>query len=65
MKSGDEEKAREGLLDPDQILEYEIETEGEILKRIIIKNYREEKRLDELRGAIRWTLARMYEKEYK
>ena len=65
MKNDDEERAREGLLDPDQVLDYEVETDGDLLKRIVIKNYRDEKRLDELRGAIRWTLARMYEKEYR
>ncbi len=65
MKNSDEERAREGLIDPDQVLDYEVEAEGDLLKRIVIKNYREERRLDELRGAIRWTLARMYEKEYR
>lgn len=64
MRSSDEEKVQEGLLDPDLVIDYEIRTEDDILKELVIRNYRDERRLDELRGAIRWTLARMYEKEY-
>jgi len=64
MRSSDEEKVQEGLLDPDLVIDYEIKTEDDVLKELIIRNYRERRRLDELRGAIRWTLARMYEKEY-
>jgi len=64
MRSSDEEKAREGVLDPDLVIDYEVKSEDDVLKELVIYNYRDERRLDELRGAIRWTLAKMYEKEY-
>ncbi|MEM4700373.1 MAG: hypothetical protein QXT74_05445 [Candidatus Nezhaarchaeales archaeon] len=63
MKAKDRESAEKGLLDLDQVMDYEVQTEGSRLKCIIIKNVlADERRLREIRGAIRWTFERMLER---
>jgi len=58
----DKEAATAGSLLPDNMLTYEVEQEGGRLKGIVIRNYGDDRRLLELKNAIRWTLRRMYEK---
>jgi hypothetical protein len=58
----DEESTRKQELTPDQVLSYEIEREATVLKQINVKNYGDERRLNELKNALRWTFRRMYEK---
>ncbi|MEM2897218.1 MAG: hypothetical protein QXG01_06595 [Candidatus Bathyarchaeia archaeon] len=62
MQTKDKEMASKGEITPDKIISFRIETEGNYLKSLTIRNYRDERRLNELRNAIRWTLRRMYEK---
>ncbi len=62
MHMKDQELARSGQLDPDKPLVYEIEDEGGLLKGLRVRNYGDQRRLAELRNAIRWTIRRMYEK---
>jgi hypothetical protein len=58
----DEESTRKQELSPDQVLSYEIDREANSLKQIHVKNYGDERRLNELKNALRWTFRRMYEK---
>jgi hypothetical protein len=58
----DEESTRNQQLSPDQVLSYEIDREATTLKQIHVKNYGDERRLNELKNALRWTFRRMYEK---
>jgi hypothetical protein len=58
----DEESTRKQQLSPDQVLSYEIDREATVLKQIHVKNYGDERRLNELKNALRWTFRRMYEK---
>jgi hypothetical protein len=58
----DEEATRKQEITPDDVLAYEIDKEGTILKEIHVKNYGDERRLNELKNALRWTFRRMYEK---
>lgn len=58
----DEEATRKQELTPDDVLAYEIDKEGMVLKQIHVKNYGDERRLNELKNALRWTFRRMYEK---
>jgi hypothetical protein len=44
------------------MLSYDVEQEDGRLKAIVIRNYGDDRRLLELKNAIRWTLRRMYEK---
>jgi len=62
MQSKDRESARTGELSAERILSYRIEQDGNLLKTIVIANYGDERRLLELKNAIRWTLRRTYEK---
>jgi len=58
----DKEAAGAGSLLPDNMLTYDVEQEGGRLKAIVVRNYGDDRRLLELKNAIRWTLRRMYEK---
>ncbi len=58
----DEEATRKQEISADEILAYEIDKEGTMLKQIHVKNYGDERRLNELKNALRWTFRRMYEK---
>jgi len=62
MQTKDRESARTGELSTEKILSYRIEQDGNLLKTIAIINYGDERRLLELKNAIRWTLRRIYEK---
>lgn len=62
MQNKDREAASMGALSPDNVLSYTLEQENSAIKEIFVKNYGDEKRLFELKNAIRWTFRRMYEK---
>lgn len=58
----DEEATRKQEITPEDVLAYDIDKEGSMLKQIHVKNYGDERRLNELKNALRWTFRRMYEK---
>ena len=62
MQTKDKEAASSGAIPPENILTYDLEQEEGYLKAIHIKNYGDDRRVLELKNAIRWTLRRMYEK---
>jgi len=62
MRSRDDAAARAGQMNPDNVLSYNIEQDGNLMKRLVVKNYGDDRRLQELRNAIRWTLRRIYER---
>jgi hypothetical protein len=62
MQVKDKEAASSGAIPPENILVYDLEQEDGCLKAIHIKNYGDDRRVLELKNAIRWTLRRMYEK---
>ena len=62
MQAKDKEAAVSGAIQPEAILSYSVEQDGGMLKSITIENYGDERRLLELKNAIRWTFRRMYEK---
>lgn len=61
-KRKDEELLRTGEIGDDEAFDYEIVEEGGLVKEIRILNYREKRRLDEIRSALRWTLNRVVER---
>jgi len=61
----DEEAVKSGKISEKDAFSYNIEEEDGFVKRVLIKNFGDEKRLTELTNAIRWTLRRMYERSYK
>ena len=62
MQAKDKEAASAGTIPPDAILAYTVEQDDGRLRAIHIQNYGDDRRLLELKNAIRWTLRRMYEK---
>ncbi|MBS7626709.1 hypothetical protein KEJ51_06715 [Candidatus Bathyarchaeota archaeon] len=62
MRARDAELCREGKLQVDRAFTYTIDQDGLCLKSIVVRNYGDERRLMELKNAIRWTFRRMYEK---
>ncbi len=62
MRVTDEEAARKRGLSPDKVLSYRVDQEAGILKQLQVNNYGDERRLNEIRNAVRWALRKMYEK---
>jgi hypothetical protein len=62
MQEKDKQAASTGAIPPENILTYDLEQEDGRLKSIHIRNYGDDRRLLELKNAIRWTFRRMYEK---
>ena len=62
MQTKDREAAASGAIPPESILAYDLEQEEGFLKAIHIRNYGDDRRVLELKNAIRWTFRRMYEK---
>ena len=62
MQTKDKEAASAGTIPPDAILTYNVEQDDGRLRAIHVQNYGDDRRLLELKNAIRWTLRRMYEK---
>lgn len=62
MRRKDEEAVKSGRIEEKDAFSYTVEEEGGAVKRIIIKNFGDERRLTELKNAIRWTLRRIYER---
>jgi hypothetical protein len=62
MRAMDEEGVKKGELRPEEAFGYTIEEEEGVLKRIIIRNYRDQLRLKDLLKSFQWTVERMLEK---
>lgn len=61
MQEKDKEEARNGRITPEEILSYNIIRDGDVLRKIIVKNVSLSRRR-ELKSTVRWTLEKMYEK---
>ena len=62
MKFKDQEEVSAGKLKEDEVFNYDIEKDGESIKKIVIKNYGNQSRLTELFNTSVWTFTRMLEK---
>jgi hypothetical protein len=62
MRNRDNTLAQSGELDPDRVLSYVVEQDGNLIRSLSIKNYGDERRLQDLVSAIRWTLRRMHQR---
>jgi len=56
MSKADRERVERGLLPPGQELSYDIIVDGDLVKEIVVRNFRAEYRLREIVNAVRWTL---------
>ncbi|MEE9586178.1 MAG: hypothetical protein V3W09_04680 [Nitrososphaerales archaeon] len=62
MKGKDLENVSAGRLKENEVLNYTVEEENEVIKKIVINNYRDQSRLTEIFNTSVWTFARMLEK---
>ena len=64
MKARDIEKVNRGEIEESESLNYQIEEkDGTLIKKIMISNYREKDRLNEIFNTSTWVLTRMMEKD--
>ncbi len=56
MSRADAERVEKGTLSPGHELSYEVILDGDRVKEIVVRNFREEHRLREIINAVRWTL---------
>ena len=62
MRAKDNEAVRKGEFLPENALSYEVVTDGDNIKEVVVRNYGGETRLREVKSACRWTLEKMYER---
>jgi hypothetical protein len=62
MRGKDIEDSKRGEVEPDKILSYNVVQDGDVIKELIIQNYRDDDRLRKIRTTVRWTFEKMYEK---
>ena len=62
MKNKDAEKVGQGAIKESDMLGYKVEDEGGSIKRIVIDNYRDKERLQEIFNTSAWVFTRMLEK---
>ena len=62
MAAKDKDDAAAGRIGPDEIFTYKVVQEGGVIREVIVRNVREERRMATLKNAFRWTLEKMYEK---
>ena len=61
MKRKDAQDANNGKIQKDSIIDYVIDNNGSELRQIIIKNYKEKDRVNEIINTAGWSLTRMLE----
>jgi hypothetical protein len=62
MKGKDNERVDKGELQANEIIEYKVEEDEGAIRKIIINNYREKERLNEIINTATWVFTRMLEK---
>ena len=61
MKKKDNQEAENGTINKDDIIDCMIKNNGSALREIIIKNYRQKERVDEIITTTTWSLRKMIE----
>ena len=61
MKLKDSQEAERGMLQKDSVIDCIINKRGTTIREIIIKNYRQKERVDEIINTASWSLSRMIE----
>jgi len=65
MKKIDSEDVKDGKIDKNSVIDCIINKNGPSIREIIIKNYRQKERLDEIINTATWSLTRMLENSIK
>jgi hypothetical protein len=62
MKAKDAERVAQGALKESEVLSYSVEDAGGQIKKIVVSNYRDKDRLNEIFNTCTWVFTRMLEK---
>jgi len=62
MKNKDQESLSQGKIKSEEMINYNIEEENDVIKKIVIENYRDKNRLNEIINTATWAFTRMLEK---
>ena len=62
MRTTDEGRVTAGEIPADEILSYEVDTDGERILQVVVRNYGGERRLREIQSSLRWAFEKMHEK---
>jgi hypothetical protein len=65
MKRKDSEETQSGRLQKESIIECIVNKNGSNIREIIIKNYRQQERVNEIINTASWSLSRMIENTNK
>ncbi len=63
MRNKDQDSLGRGTLTPEAVISYDLSEEGGLITKILIKNYRDKGRLNEIINSAAWTFTRMLEKK--
>ena len=65
MKKNDDRLVENGKINEESVIDCIINKNGSAIREIIIKNYREKNRVDEIINTATWSLTRMMENSSK
>jgi len=65
MESKDNLDVQNGKIDPDSVINCIINKDGNMIREILIKNYRERERVNEIINTVAWSFSRMIENSKK
>ena len=65
MESKDNADVQNGKIDPDSVINCTINKDGNTIREILIKNYRERERVNEIINTAAWSFSRMIENSKK
>lgn len=63
MVKADEELVKQKKLDEKKVFKFKVKAPDDILQEIVIKNYGDQKRVDELKNTVRWTLEKIHQQQ--
>jgi hypothetical protein len=61
-RRADEKAAKYGDIEPEEALDFAAFEEEGLVKKLIVWNWRERRRLEDIKGAVRWALSRVLER---
>jgi len=62
MQAKDKEAVGTGEIPPEKAFSFNVVQDDDIVREIVISNYRDPRRLQEIKTSLRWTFEKMYEK---
>ena len=61
MKRKDSSEVQRGKIQPESVIDYVINKNGSQIREIIVRNYRQKERVNEIINTAAWSLTRMIE----